>query len=74
MLGDFGVTASHSTGTDYAPAQELAAELFDAGIGGVLYRVRHDPAMILEAVALFGDPGEGPDRFEPTKPRPIPFL
>jgi len=28
--------------------------------------------MILEAVALFGEPGETPDRFHPPKTEPIP--
>lgn len=71
VLGDFGITAAHSTGTDYSPAQELATRLFDAGLDGVLYRVRHDPAMTLEAVALFGEPGETPDRLGPAKRGPI---
>lgn len=72
ILGDFGVTASHSTGTDYAMAQELSTELFDAGLGGILYRVRHDPAMALEAIALFGERGKTPDRFHTPKTEPIP--
>lgn len=72
VLGQFGVTATHSTGADYRPAQELASELFEAGLAGVLYRVRHDPAMALEGVALFGPPGEHPDLFSPPKTLPIP--
>jgi hypothetical protein len=72
VLGDFGITATHSTGADYRPAQELASHLFDAGFDGVLYRVRHDPAMTLEAVAIFGEPGETPDRFDAVKTGPIP--
>lgn len=71
VLGAFGVTAAHSTGTDYTPAQDLSAHLFDAGLDGILYRVRHDPAMSLEAIALFGEPGGSPSRFEPAKPQPI---
>ena len=71
VLGDFGVTAAHSTGSDYAPAQTLAANLFDAGFDGILYRVRHDPAMELEAIALFGEPGETPRRLSPPKTDPI---
>jgi hypothetical protein len=72
VLGDFGVTATHSTGGDYGPAQTLAVNLFDAGFDGILYRVRHDPAMELEAVALFGEPGETPTRLSPPKTGPIP--
>ena len=72
VLGDFEVTAAHSTGTDYGPAQELASHLFDAGLDGVLYRVRHDPAMTLEAVALFGEPGPTPARLDTAKTQPIP--
>lgn len=72
VLGDFGVTADYSTGPDYGPAQELAANLYDAGFDGIRYRVRHDPAMILEGIALFGEPGETPDRLPPPKTDPIP--
>ena len=72
VLGAFGITAAHSVGTDYEPAQELASRLFGAGFEGIVYRVRHDPAMELEAVALFGEPGETPDRFNPPKSSPIP--
>lgn len=72
VLGDFGITAAHSTGSDYLIAQELASHLFDAGLDGILYRVRHDPAMTLEAVALFGEPGETPARFNPPKTDAIP--
>ena len=67
VLGDFGITAAHSTGTDYEPAQELAGRLFEAGLDGIAYRVRHDPAMRLEALALFGEPGETPNRFSQPK-------
>lgn len=35
VLGEFGITAAHSTGTDYQPAQEVASNLFDAGFDGV---------------------------------------
>jgi hypothetical protein len=72
VLGDFGITAAHSAGSDYLPAQELATRLFDAGFDGVLYRVRHDPAMTLEGIALFGEPGETPARFNTPKTDLIP--
>ena len=38
VLGEFGITAAHSMGTDYGPAQELAGHLFEAGFDGVAYR------------------------------------
>jgi hypothetical protein len=72
VLGDFGITAAHSTGTDYGPAQELASHLFDAGFDGVFHRVRHDPTMTLEAIALFGEPGETAGRVGTPKTIPIP--
>lgn len=72
VLGAFGITAAHSVGTDYEPAQELTSRLFEVGFDGVVYRVRHDPAMKLEAVALFGEPGDTPNRFNPPKSIPIP--
>ena len=31
VLGTFGVTAAHSMGTDYGPAQALSSALFEAG-------------------------------------------
>ena len=70
---NFGVTSSHSTGSDYGPSQDLAAALFDGSLGGVRYRISHDPKMELEAVALFGEPGEHLERFNPPKTtNPIP--
>lgn len=73
VLGNFGVRASHSTGSDYGPSQRLAADLFDASLGGIRYRISHDPQMKLEAIALFGEPGEHPERFNPPKTtNPIP--
>lgn len=53
VLGRFGVTAAHSTGTDYTLSQALSSRLHDAGYDGIAYRVRHDPQMELEAVAVF---------------------
>ena len=72
VLGEFGITAAHSMGIEYGPAQELACGLFEAGFDGVVYRVRHDPAMMLESVALFGEPGETAGRFNPPKTIRIP--
>lgn len=73
VVGGYGVTAAHSVGTDYHPSQRLASELFDAGFAGIRYRIRHDPEMRLEAIAMFGVPGEHPDRFDvPKTENPIP--
>ena len=54
VLGRFNVTASHSTGNDYGPSQRLAADLFDASLGGIRYRISHDPQMELEAIVVQG--------------------
>ena len=54
VLGRYGVTAAHSTGSDYHPSQRLGIPLHDAGFDGICYRIRHDPSMALEAVAAFG--------------------
>lgn len=73
VLGNFGINASHSVGGDYRLSQRLAAQLFDAGFDGIRYRINHDPRLELEAVALFGEPGEHPERFNPPKTiNPIP--
>ncbi|WP_423920870.1 RES family NAD+ phosphorylase [Candidatus Poriferisodalis sp.] len=75
VLGQFGITAEISTGRDYSESQQLAGSLFDAGFDGLLYRVRHDPSMELEAVALFGAPGSASrrdPRLEWFDPEPIP--
>lgn len=53
VLGNFGITAALSTVPDYTEPQEWASRFFDAGFHGVRYRTSHDPAMELEAVALF---------------------
>lgn len=53
VLGRYGVTAAHSTGSDYRASQSLSARLHAAGFDGILYRIRHDPSMALEAVAVF---------------------
>lgn len=73
IVGQFGVTNTHSSGAEYGPAQQLASDLFDAGFAGIRYRIRHDPKSVLEAVALFGAAGEHRDRFESPKTQsPIP--
>ena len=72
VLGDFQITAAYSTGSGYRHSQLLSSHLLAAGFDGVLYRVSHDPRMELEAVALFGEPGEAPDRFSRIKTERIP--
>jgi hypothetical protein len=62
VVGRFGITGDYSMGADYSPAQALSAELFAAGFDGISYRLRHDPEMQLNGVALFGAPGEQPGR------------
>ncbi|WP_419916828.1 RES family NAD+ phosphorylase [Candidatus Poriferisodalis sp.] len=69
VLGRFGVTAAHSTGTDYTPSQQLSGRLHDAGHDGIVYRVRHDPQMQLEAVAVFA---RQPSPLNWHDPQPIP--
>jgi hypothetical protein len=63
----FGVDAGHSTSLDYGHAQQLSGVLYEAGFQGIYYRVRHDPDVALEAVALFGSPGERPEHFDSPK-------
>ena len=53
VLGGFGVTGGHSMDTSYLESQHLSSRLFDSCFDGVAYRVKHDPLMELEAVALF---------------------
>ena len=56
VLGHYGVTAAHSTSSNYGPSQQLGASLQAAGFDGIYYRISHDPAMLLEAVAIFSPP------------------
>ncbi len=73
VLGRFRVTAAHSTGSDYESAQLLSDKLHAAGFDGVLYRIRHDPDMRLEAVALCGEPEASVhDAIRWGSPSPIP--
>lgn len=72
VLGGFGVTGAHSMGRDYGLSQQLSLDLYEAHFDGILYRIRNDPAMILEAIALFGEAGLHPERFETLKTYNIP--
>lgn len=53
----FGVTLEVGTAVPYDRPQAWAARLDQAGAGGVVYLVRHDPSGA-EGVALFGGAGE----------------
>ncbi len=48
----FGIDNSYSAGADYGPSQALAALLFDSGFAGIHYKIRHDPAGLINAVIV----------------------
>jgi hypothetical protein len=60
VLG-FGVTASLGADERYDASQAFAADAVGAGLDGIRYLVRHDPAQKLYGIALFGEAGEQPD-------------
>lgn len=62
-----GITAEVGAGGDYSLSHRIASQAADAGLDGVRYRVRHDPAQRLVGVALFGTAGVG-DR---SWPQPV---
>ena len=72
ILGRFRLTAEIATGSDYKEPQWLSWKLYEAGFDGIKYRVRHDPKMELEALAVFGEPGENRERFTIFNTEPIP--
>jgi hypothetical protein len=53
----FGITAEIGTIVPYARPQAWAARLFQVGLQGILYWLRHDPSRS-EGIALFGRHGE----------------
>lgn len=65
----FGVTAEIGTVTPYDLPRAWAARLREAGVGGLAYWLRHDPARS-GGVALFGPAGERRD-WPPGDPEPI---
>jgi hypothetical protein len=73
VLGKFHVDGSVHVEMVRAATRRLASDRFDEGLDGVVYRIRHDPRLELEAVALFGEPGEHPERFRPVSTQPIPL-
>jgi RES domain len=54
----FGADLSLSASSDYARAQRFAAWFRGAGLEGVRYLLRNDPAATMVGIALFGPAGE----------------
>jgi RES domain len=54
----FGLTAAIHSQPEYDMPRVWAQALADAGLGGVLYRLSHDPSGSELGVALFGDAAE----------------
>lgn len=71
VLGRYRIDGSMQTGMVRAATQHLAAERFDDGFDGLVYRIRHDPRLVLEGIALFYTPGDHPEYFLSPKTRPI---
>ena len=63
VLGRYSVDASMQTGMNRDATRQLAGERFDDGFDGIVYRIRHDPQLIHEGLALFCLPGEHPEHF-----------
>jgi hypothetical protein len=58
VLGRYRITGDISVGTDYTSSQELAQSLYELGFDGPYYTIRHDPAFLERAMAIFGGSGE----------------
>lgn len=54
----FGIDLSLSASPDYAHTQRFAAWFHEAGLDGVRYLLRNDPAATLVGIALFNPAGE----------------
>ena len=53
----YGPRSSHGGADEnYCPRQAFAAQAAAAGVDGLRYLVRHDPAQQLYGIALFSDP------------------
>lgn len=52
----FGAAASLGADEDHGPSQAFAPQAAAAGVDGLRYLVRHDPAQQLYGIALFSDP------------------
>lgn len=68
----FGITGEIHTSTAYEMTQAWATAFARAGLDGIRYRVRHDPAQDLVGVALFGPAGEHEEKLRPVQTSPIP--
>jgi hypothetical protein len=55
----FGVTAAVGADERYGESQRFAIAAVEAGVDGVRYLVRHDPAQKLYGIALFAAAGDG---------------
>jgi len=53
----FGITGDIHTCGDFTVSQQWAAALHVEGFGGVVGKIRHDPALEQASVALFGEAG-----------------
>jgi hypothetical protein len=67
LLFDPAATAVADLVPERELTKQLAAELFDDRYDGILYKARHDPALVLTAYALFAPPGEQVAMFTPPK-------
>jgi hypothetical protein len=63
---EFGVTASLGADENYAAGQAFAVDAVGAGLDGIRYLVRHDPAQRLYGVALFADAGSAAADLAPS--------
>ena len=71
ILGQFRLDGSLHTGMDRTATQQFAAERHEEGFDGILYKIRHDPALRLAGIALFGEPGTQRQMFTAAKTRMI---
>lgn len=58
VLGRHGVDGAVSVGADYERSGALAVAVHEAGLDGVFYATRHDPALRERSLAVFGPRGE----------------
>jgi RES domain len=66
----FGITAAINTQPDYTATRAWAEAFAAAGVGGIRYRLSHDPAQRELGVALFGEAGE--QDFPVRRSEPVP--
>jgi hypothetical protein len=60
LVRSFGITGEIHTCSDYTITRRWAAALHAKGLGGVVGKVRHDPALEELSVALFDEAGAHP--------------